>query len=238
MHNYFSGWTFGICVGTDLKYLERAILSIISQKIPNFEIFVICDYPIEIDNSIVKIILVESKLKNWITGKKNIIIKSAKYNNICIMHDYLYLDNKWYLGFLKYGNEWNVLSNKILNPFRNNQRVADWMTLDHPLYGIFLLPYSRNNCSKYMYLTGLYFCVKKDFIINNNLYLNESLVWGDSEDQEWSIRVRKLTSFSFNPYSIIYTSKDKYFPFLYELNFLIKLKKIIRIILNYFTKKR
>ena len=94
MHNYFSGWTFGICVGTDLKYLERTILSIISQKIPNFEIFVICDYPIEIDNSIVKIILVESKLKNWITGKKNIIIKSAKYNNICIMHDYLYLDNK------------------------------------------------------------------------------------------------------------------------------------------------
>jgi hypothetical protein len=39
--------------------------------------------------------------------------------------------------------------------------------------------------------------------------LNEDLVWGESEDVEWSKRVRKVTCFKFNKYSKTILQKHK-----------------------------
>jgi hypothetical protein len=58
-----------------------------------------------------------------------------------------------------------------------------------------------------MYISGAYFCVKKDFYLANPL--NESLFWGESEDVEWSCRVRKLTDFKINTKSSVTYTKLK-----------------------------
>ena len=61
--------------------------------------------------------------------------------------------------------------------------------------------------TNYMYIPGMYFCVKKIFFLTN--LLNEKLFWGESEDIEWSKRVRKQTVFKINTYSLVKYLKQK-----------------------------
>lgn len=49
--------------------------------------------------------------------------------------------------------------------------------------------------------------IKRDFYLKHPL--DEKLRWGEGEDVEWSIDVRKYTKFSFNPHSIVTYSKQK-----------------------------
>ena len=39
----------------------------------------------------------------------------SKFENIVYLHDYVYLDKSWYEGFLKYGNNFEVVVNRIIN---------------------------------------------------------------------------------------------------------------------------
>ena len=52
-----------------------------------------------------------------------------------------------------------------------------------------------------MYISGTFFCVKKDFFLEN--LLDESLVWGEGEDVEWSLRIRDKTQFKMNCMSTV-----------------------------------
>ena len=58
-----------------------------------------------------------------------------------------------------------------------------------------------------MFISGTYFCTKREFFLSN--MLDESLFWGDGEDVEWSLRVRQKTRFVFNPHSIVKYRKLK-----------------------------
>ncbi len=142
------------------------------------------------------------------------MISGATYDNICVLHDYLFLEPNWVDGFQAFGFDWNVCSSPTLDPFRSFGRVADWMTLDHPAFGVSLLPYSVRSESRFMFISGMYYCVKKPFVEQNNLWLDEDLVWGEAEDQEWSRRVRLLPDFSLNTLSVVTTQKPKEFVFL------------------------
>ncbi len=141
----------------------------------------------------------------WITRKKNVLAQCAKFENICLMHDYVSLKHGWRDGFRKYGFDWDVCVNTILN--KNQTRHRDWLVWDYPEIGAALLPYGVGHLSQFMYISGTYFCVKKNFFLNNPL--DETLYWGESEDVEWSMRVRKLIHFRFNPYSEVCYVKDK-----------------------------
>ncbi|WP_137170453.1 hypothetical protein [Marinomonas sp. FW-1] len=134
-----------------------------------------------------------------ICHKKNLAAKHAKYDKLCMMHDYVGLETGWYEGFRDFGENWDVAMNIILN--KDGSRHRDWMAWDHPTItdnsngeGACLIPY--NKYTKYMYISGTYFCVKREFFINNPL--NEKLFWGDAEDVEWSLRVREKTKFKMN----------------------------------------
>jgi len=52
-----------------------------------------------------------------------------------------------------------------------------------------------------MYISGTYFCVKKKFFLK--FPLNERLFWGEGEDVEWSLRIRKVTKFKMNSKSVV-----------------------------------
>jgi hypothetical protein len=139
----------------------------------------------------------------WITGKKNLSVRLAQYENVCLMHDYVKLQPGWLSGFQNFTDDWLVCITKVSN--KDGSRHRDWMTWDYPGVGAALLPYHIH--VNYIYLSGAYFCVKKDFYLTNPL--NEKLFWGEAEDVEWSCRVRNLTRFIINTDSSVTYTKLK-----------------------------
>ncbi len=140
-----------------------------------------------------------------ICHKKNLAAKKARYDKLCMMHDYVGLEVGWREGFEKFGDEWEIAMNIILN--KDDSRHRDWMAWDHPDVakgqkggvGACLIPYDKY--TKYMYISGTYFCVKRDFFLENPL--DEKLFWGEGEDVEWSMRVRQKTQFKMNINSVV-----------------------------------
>ena len=139
-----------------------------------------------------------------ICHKKNLAAKHAQYDKLCVMHDYVGIEPGWLSGFEQFGNDWDVAMNIILN--KDGTRHRDWMAWDHPAItnssrgdGACLIPYDKY--TKYMYISGTYFCVKRGFFINNPL--DERLFWGECEDVEWSLRVREKTQFKMNVHSMV-----------------------------------
>lgn len=142
-------------------------------------------------------------VRGWITLKKNIGVRASKYDKVVVCHDYIIFKKGWKNGFDSFGS-FDVASNIFTN--KDGTRHRDWITLDYPDIGRGLLPYHAK-CTKYQYLNGAYFVVRRDFFLENPL--NEHLRWGESEDIEWSKRIRKKTVFRFNQNSSITYSKQK-----------------------------
>ena len=209
-------FTFGVLTSKlSENYLIDVLDSIYSQNIKKFEILLIGDTNKKFTNkNITHINFDETQRKGWITKKKNIITDEARFENIVYMHDYLKLEDNWYSGFVKHGNNFQVCTNKILT--KDNQRYRDWTLwqLNNTKFDQYLnrtrrclLPYNVTSLSKYMYISGAYWVAKRDFMKKNKL--NEDLLWGEGEDVEWSKRVRKKTIFQFNKCSTTRLLKEK-----------------------------
>lgn len=187
---------------------KKVIKSIERQNITLYEIIVIGGSNVYKNNNLIHIEFDESIKKGWITKKRNIFFKEAKYEILVCMHDYLTFDTDWYKGLLRYGANFDVLSNRILK--KNGERHYDWNLSRHNRNRFDkhilntnqkLLPYDIAHLSKYMYISGAFFILKKH--VANKYKFNESLLWQQAEDVEWSHRVRKEYVFKFNPYSKI-----------------------------------
>ena len=159
----------------------------------------------------IQVVNFDEKYKiNWVTKKKNIITNLAKYENIVYLHDYIELISGWYNGQLLSSNNFKVRMDKILN--LNNQRYRDWcLWMDDGVNFVsknnYLIPYNFTHLTKLMYISGAYWVAKKSFMIENPL--NEILSWGQSEDVEWSLRVRDKTDFNLNNNSSVKLLKLK-----------------------------
>jgi hypothetical protein len=214
-------FSFGIITSVHTQqYLENTIQSIIDQNIENYEILVIGGKNTFLnsfheDKHFIRHFKFDEDIKKkWITRKKNIIIEKSNFENIVFLHDYLVLDRDWYRGYLNFGNNFVVSTNRILN--LDNTRFRDWtlspgnyLRIDEKLTinMEYLLPYCENKLTKYMYISGAYWVAKKKFMERNKL--NEKLLWGQGEDVEWSHRVRRKTKFKFNEESTVYLQKQK-----------------------------
>jgi hypothetical protein len=203
-------FTFGIITsGNNLNNINIIIDSIEKQNIPNYEIIIVGGEHIERKN-VIHVTFDENIKKMWITKKKNIITNLAKYDNIVYMHDYIKLNNDWYSGFLKYGNDFKICMTIILNI--DNSRYRDWTLWADDMENIvqrrFLIPYSITHLSKYMYISGAYWVAKKHIMLE--FPLNENLSWGEGEDVEWSKRIRQKYDFSINANSSVKLLKYKW----------------------------
>jgi hypothetical protein len=143
-------------------------------------------------------------ISGWITRKKNLGVRNAKFENVVICHDYIVFNEGWKKGFDMFGNSFDVCTNRIFN--MDGTRHYDWITYDYPGIGFGLLPYDVE-CTEYQYIGGNYIVVKRDFYLKYPL--NENLRWGEAEDIEWSKEIRQHTIFKFNPHSSITFSKHK-----------------------------
>jgi hypothetical protein len=198
-------WTFGIVYGNRPIFLNKIIMSIRQQNIPEYEIILVGDSSllphIDDETNIKKINFNENILPMWITKKKNIIAQVAQYENLSIHHDYVSLGDKWYKNFNKFGYDWDVAMTRIEQI--NGMRYRDWVRWDPVEY----LDYKNNTETQNMYVSGSYFCIKKQFFLNNPF--DERITWGHGEDVEWSKRIRSFWKYKCNWKSKVQFCKPK-----------------------------
>jgi len=222
-------FTFGIVTSQNdaLNTLSPIINSIKDLNIPNYEIIIIGgDKDYQSDNLNIHS-FEENPNGGWITKKKNLITKYARYENIVYLHDYIIFDKDWYINFLNFGNDFKICMNQIIN--LDGTRFRDWtlwaesaeeIGIPNPYY---LIPYNIKNLSKLMYFSGSYWIGKKN--IMEEFPLNENLFWCQGEDVEWSKRIREKYNFSINENSIVRLLKYKN-PAFFNCNNLEKIKEI------------
>ena len=201
-------FTFGIItIYEDKQRLQEIIESIRNLNIPEYEIlFVGGGDSSEIDGEdIRKIDFDESIKERWITKKKNIIVKEAKYESIVLMHDYHIFDKDWYKNFVEFGTDWEICScpQYLITGSRN---PMDWSLWDKPGHGrAWFLDYNDWSQTQYMYISGGFFIVKRNVMIEEPL--DESRGWNEEEDVEWSYRVRDKYVMKCNGKSIVRHNK-------------------------------
>jgi len=210
-------FTFGVCASEGNKDLHKLLAkSIHNLKIPNYEILFIGAID-KVDDQSKVIHFDENIKKGWITRKKNLLCQNATYENIVLLHDYIEFETNWYEGFLKFGNDFDLAMNIILNS--DNTRFRDWCLNPYdvippkgPIVSReFFLPYYITHLTKKMYFSGTYWVAKTQFMLNNPL--DENLTWGESEDLVWSNQVREKTQFKMNTHSVVKCMKQKYCDF-------------------------
>jgi len=206
-------FTFGIITDGN-KDLSFLLSSIQSQIIPEYQIIIVGG-----DSSYegtVHIPFDETIKRAWITRKKNIITETAKYDNIVYLHDYISLREGWYQGYLKFGDQFDICMNPIIN--YDGTRFRDWTLFPTFLPPEFhsrrdlLLPYNITGLTKFQYISGAYWVAKKK--VMQECPLKEELCWGQEEDLEWSKRVLGRYLYSINIHSLVQitkTGKDRAF---------------------------
>jgi hypothetical protein len=211
-------WTFGIITnGNNPSYILQICNSIHNLGIPDdkYEIRVVGGDSPNFHN-VIHIPFNENQKKAWITKKKNTIFQTAKFENISIGHDYIEYKPDWYEGMLKFNSDYDVLMCRIGS--KQGLRYRDhcsWYCENGQQPGpntVNLLDYDDLSQTNKQYISGSYFCIKKDFALKHPL--NERLSWGQAEDVEWSYRVRNIWNYKFNKYSTVQFLKDKdLFPY-------------------------
>ena len=197
-------FTFGIITSYDnLKRLSEVIDSIRDLKISNYEILVMGnqDYEDLDDTQFINM----GDEHQYVTNKKNRIAEMARYDNLVIIHDYYVFDKDWYEGYLKFGNDWDVCSNPqyLINGMRH---FTDWVTWDHPSLSRWTsVDYDDWSDTKYMYQSGGYMVVKKDFLLK--IPCRNNMLWGTAEDVEWSLRMRDKANWKCNKLSSVKHNK-------------------------------
>ena len=206
-------FTFGIVTSGLDDRVQIVIDSIEKLNIPEYEVIIVGNSNVQRDRTTI-IPFNENERPAWITKKKNLITQHAKYENVVYAHDYIYYKEDWYKGWLEYGDDYKVCMNRILNG--DGTRYRDWCIWPHNgnyVDGLCtrqrgcLLPYDMTHLSKYLYFSGAYWVGKKG--VMTEFPLNENLLWGQSEDVEWSMRIRQKYDFSMNKHSSVQLMMQK-----------------------------
>lgn len=179
-----------VTAGEDVERTRECIRSIEWMCIPKYEILVIgpCrDYGTG-NNVRVNYIYTDDDM--WITTKKNIGAKVAKYDNLVLMHDYFVFESRWYENFCNFDENvrWDIAScpQYLMNGKRH---FTDWIIWDHPVLQKYTsLDYYDWTKTKHQYLSGGFIICKRNVLLAEPF--NENMKPGQPEDVEWSLRVR------------------------------------------------
>jgi hypothetical protein len=210
-------WSFGI-VYHDTDLIDTIVNSIVNQENISPEKYEILLVGCETESILKTVANFKSKkidIKNfhfdesikkaWTTRKKNLTALYAKYENLCITHDYIGFCKGWYKGFIEFGSDWDVCMNPIR--FSDNKRFRDWISFKEYWGSPEFVSYNDNSKTQKMYISGTYWCAKKTFMLKNPM--NEQLSWGQGEDLEWSHRCRNTWNYKLNINSPVKILKEK-----------------------------
>lgn len=203
-----------ITTGSNSSLVQKQLSTIKSCGLEEYEVIVVGGMPIE-EAGVKHLPFEDERVPGWITRKKNLIAQNAQYENCVIMHDYIGLDQDWAAGFEIFGNNWNVAMTRVEDIF--GRRFYDWLSWDSPVYPRYApIPYSVKDHTSFQFISGAYWVAKTQFMLDHPL--DESLTWGQSEDIEWSLRVRQ-NGLVFNPFSKVrHLKKHRGFKFHRSIN--------------------
>jgi hypothetical protein len=199
--------TFGVLTAyEDHTRLNAVIQSIKDLNVPNSEVIVAGSYsPNKLPTTGAFEGVGHILTDGWITRKKNLIANLALGEVLVLVHDYYLFDKGWYRSYEKFGYDWDICSNPQF--LQNGRRhFTDWVVWDSPTYPRYhSLCYDDLSQTKYQYISGGYFLVKRDFL--QAYPLNEDMQPGSPEDVEWSLRVRDVATIKCNPSAIVRHNK-------------------------------
>ena len=195
-----SNWSFGVISdGRKNDKVTSLIRSVLDQKISNFEVIICGPYPIPdefLDIGIIVLddVLLKDDIRAPTPAKKNKIVKTAKYNNLCILHDRFILPKNWYSNFERYGNYFDVLCMPTIDLHGNRFRV-DWMNFNYPITQITKqnrsLEYSK--WTPEVIIQGGILVAKRSILLE--FMLDERLHWEELEDMQLSKQAYLAGSF-------------------------------------------
>lgn len=202
--------------GNNDHYLQNTVNSILDLDLESFEIIIVgrSKFP----NPSVKCVAFDESVRDgWITRKKNLAVSHSQGNIVVILHDYMKVNKDWTRSNVEAlsNSTWDVAMCRITNP--DGSRWVDWTLWTQNSIGIRwwfnstranLVPYNTTNLTRFMYVGGAVIIVRKEFMLKNPL--DENLAWGEGEDVEWSLRVRKFWNYKIFPEMSITSQKHKF----------------------------
>ncbi len=226
-------WTFGVPAGPgDATGLNAVVKRILELPCRNKEIL-LCGRPGENFKYFDKVRIIGEDISAppvQICKKKNLIAKEAKYNNLCILHDRVFLPLNFMEAMEKYGDFFGLLGFQSMY-FRDSWnrcffRYSDFNSIRFPQGHSYAIVNDTREVSVYThesaplidgmsnifygnplksdgnrYLTGsLYICKKS---LWNFCPQDEFLVWEDYEDVEYGLRATtKGIDIAINPFAM------------------------------------
>jgi hypothetical protein len=204
-----------VTAGKNDHHLQGTVNSILDLDLDYFEIVIVgrSEFP----NPHVKCVAFdESVREGWITRKKNLAVSHSKGDIVVILHDYMKVNKDWTRSNVKAfsNSNWDVAMCRINN--LDGTRFRDWTLWAANSVGISrwfirtsqnLIPYTNKSLTRFMYVSGSAMIVRREFMLNNPL--EENLAWGQMEDVEWSLRVRKFWNYKMFPEMSISLQKQK-----------------------------
>ena len=201
--------------GNNDDHLQNTVNSILDLDLESFEIIIVgqSEYP----NPSVKCVAFDESVRDgWITKKKNLAVSHSQGDIVVILHDYMKLNKDWTHSNVKAlsNSDWDVAMCRITN--LDGTRFRDWTLWAANSVGIRrwfirtsqnLVPYANKDLTRFMYVSGSAMIVRRKFMLNNPL--EENLSWGQMEDVEWSLRVRKFWNYRVFPEMSISSQKQK-----------------------------
>jgi hypothetical protein len=119
---------YSFCIITDSQEPEktiREIESIRAQNIPDYEILLAGDVSESLSKIVTLTLLMPDDAHAGRLGAmRNAVVKQARGEIVIVLDDDLYLHPGFYAGLMEYGDNWDVLSCRILNP--DGSRYWDW----------------------------------------------------------------------------------------------------------------
>jgi len=193
--------TFGICTSGNVRHKSRPPHNDLSSYYTTIESIKSLNIPD------VEILTADCSSGVWLTDKKNAIARQASHDVIVLLHDYFTFDKRWYQAYKEFGDKWDVCSNPQFL-MDGNRHFTDWVMWynEKPPVQYTSIEYTNWSYTKKQYISGGFFLVKKQFLLDNPL--NEELPVGSTEDVEWSLRIRDKAMIACNPAALVIHNKQ------------------------------
>jgi GT2 family glycosyltransferase len=200
---------YSCCIITNGKrpaHLERLMASIHAQRFPAYEIIIVGALPVGWKSDGYTFIASGGAAAGRLGLLRNTAADAARYDHLIVLDDDLRLHADFYSGLLAFGEDYDLLSCRILNP--DGTRFWDWKA--HHGHD-WLLDYGET--SPYVSLTGGFVVMKRDAF--ELVRWSDTLGFYQAEDVDFSERARRAgLRIAFNPRSTVthdgpYTQRGK-----------------------------
>ena len=182
----------------------REIESIRSLGIPDHEILVGGEPPGDLPEGVGVVPAIDAARNGRLGEMRNALTAAARYDHLVVVDDDFLFHPDFYTGLQRFGEDWETLSVRILNP--DGSRFWDWSTHGGPR-GHVLLDYDETD--EHVYITGGLILLKA--------HVADRVKWDDGrgfyqgEDIDFSSRLRRAgIRPRFNPHSTTTHDDGKY----------------------------